>query len=404
MLRRWFAFLAVAASLAVSGCAALKSEFDNRGGFSDYLLDQFWFKADTKKLRVLRSYVLVGSLARLASNRMNKRERTVMAAHVSAAVAAANDAFECAYILQFCSFFDDRMAELDKALLRIAILALDDADNEKLMKVVKARILEKTTAGQTINLVGKWIDASTATINTAAKLSSIASSLLEFSGSYVDQFHKLGALYRDAIELDMLVVLASLGRDCQTSGTPTPATPTTFTQWQAKWDANGQKPTQDQVCKTFDEAMKAYQGGSGSVTTWREYLKGLGQTNYLMRIVPEPIHFVQASDLIFRACEDISDLGGIHMVGALDPTTKPRKFTTSRTDAKLNRIDYKSLQACTGRLIHEEELIQWWNGEWPNAKKDPSLTSTHSEKTRKKLLGSQFQPDVARLRDDAHTR
>jgi hypothetical protein len=54
-------------ALLCSGCAVWDKEINNRGGYLDYLADEHWLKADSKKMRALRAFAIQVSLARIAS-------------------------------------------------------------------------------------------------------------------------------------------------------------------------------------------------------------------------------------------------------------------------------------------------------------------------------------------------
>jgi hypothetical protein len=47
------------AALSSGGCALFDAELHNRGGYLDKLADDYWFKADSKRMRALRALVAV---------------------------------------------------------------------------------------------------------------------------------------------------------------------------------------------------------------------------------------------------------------------------------------------------------------------------------------------------------
>ncbi|MCJ8142366.1 hypothetical protein MKI84_05510 [Ancylobacter sp. A5.8] len=87
-----------ALALTVSGCSYLKQEFNNRGGYLDYVSDKYWMRADTKKMRVLRAYVVQASLVRIGvTSPRGAKDRTIIATRASQANTSYAAAYSCAY-------------------------------------------------------------------------------------------------------------------------------------------------------------------------------------------------------------------------------------------------------------------------------------------------------------------
>src|SRR5258708_34285368 len=78
-----------------SGCALFDAELHNRGGFLDKLADDYWFKADSKRMRALRAFAMQASLARIASvSPKNDSDRTMMVIRIGKATSRAQNVIQ----------------------------------------------------------------------------------------------------------------------------------------------------------------------------------------------------------------------------------------------------------------------------------------------------------------------
>ena len=197
---------AVIIALLCQGCALsfIDSELNNRGGFIDKKLDQHWMVADTKKMRVLRAYILIGSLARMPRDKHYKSERETIVQHISSAIAVASDAYNCAYTRPGeCVYFDERMAELESSVARLAIAVFSKEENESLFKVVVDQFSETFPAVKTVTSLPDFLDAIALTSNgqLIANGGKLLQSIIKFAQTGYIVGRRVGALYRDSIEL-----------------------------------------------------------------------------------------------------------------------------------------------------------------------------------------------------------
>lgn len=281
----------VMGALLCQGCAIYASEFHNRGGFSDHLMDHYWFKADTKELRVLRSYSLIGALLRVSVKNLTKTEREILAKHVDEAARRTEEAFACAYSYEtICPFFDERLAAVDRSLLQIAVIVISNDENEVLFDDVKDKLFETTALGQLTKAASGAIDVVTTTATAAVKLGDVASSLLKIGKTALETGQRFGAVYRDSIELDLLVTISSMRKLCEF------------------YTDGGYGESKLEACSYRDHGRSVYALGSGNIKEWVAYLNNVSAQPHLNRlIIPSSRHFIAVSDLIYRACGEIMD-------------------------------------------------------------------------------------------------
>lgn len=280
-------------SLLLSGCGT----FTNRGGFGDRLEDTFWFKADTKEHRVLRSYVLLASMTRLAT-RSNTTidERQSLAIRIGKAVRLAADAFECAYRPEPCAFFDDRMTALDIMLLQLAAGIFASPEDQGLINQLGNEFFGQTPINDVVNALTGGAKVLSSSASAVSKTTNIISALLTLSSNAFDEGARIGALYRDSIEMDMQVTVSTLAYYCYPpKGEPLPVqNPASV--------GPGDPPIGSPVCPdAFTAANAVYANGSGDLSAWRQYLQGSGLA-YRQLLKPNADHFIEVSEVIWRAC------------------------------------------------------------------------------------------------------
>lgn len=167
----------------VGGCTVIDKELNNRGGYLDYLADD-WFKADSKKMRVVRAVALEVTLARLAiiAPKSNK-DRALLARRIgdasSEGILAANCAFSSG---QPCFYFDSIMVDYVGALYQLALAALPIDDAHKLLNRLEGDIVGTNP----VDLMFALIDLG----REALRYGQVA-----------------GAIYRDTIEMEVQVWL-----------------------------------------------------------------------------------------------------------------------------------------------------------------------------------------------------
>lgn len=304
-------------TLLFSGCSIIDAELHNRGGFSDKKLDNYFIIADTKQMRVLRAYLLIGSIARLSREHYYRSERETIIQHINSAILVANDAFACAYArIGDCVYFDERMAEFEIALLRLAVSVFSKNENESLFEVLSKNLSETSTLFKGLDSIGKIADAAVASSDFAVHAGKVVASLVKIGGGAYTTGRRLGALYRDAIELDMVAVLGSLQTHCHVlhdqlatekkqlnaklSDREFSAISVTSSQFYGKVSAAGNP------CEIYKVGHDLWARGAGDLSKWQNFLTTKAAA-FRTTIIPGDIAFMQASDLIWRACEQITD-------------------------------------------------------------------------------------------------
>ncbi len=179
-----------------SGCALFDAELHNRGGFLDKLADDYWFKADSKRMRALRAFAMQASLARIASvSPKNDSDRTMMAIRIGNATARAQHVIECGFTKNPvtgnpvdgdpCFYFDSLMVDYTTALFDLAMVAFPVEDTKNLLSVVVGGFTGPVGALDTLNgILG------------------LAKEALKYG-------RVIGAIYRDTVELEVQVWISS---------------------------------------------------------------------------------------------------------------------------------------------------------------------------------------------------
>ncbi len=195
-MRKFISIFLIFAGLSTSGCAIFDAEAHNRGGYLDKVIDDHWFKADSKRMRALRAYALQASLARIASiSPKNGQDRDLMARRIGNASARATNVIACGFTINPatgtsidadpCFYFDSLMVDYTTALFDLAMVSFPIEDTQKLLNVVVGGISGPVAALDMLNaLIG------------------LAQEALKYG-------RVVGALYRDTVELEVLVWLNS---------------------------------------------------------------------------------------------------------------------------------------------------------------------------------------------------
>jgi hypothetical protein len=188
-------FVAIAV-LVSSGCAIIEKEMTNRGGYLDYLLDEHWIEADSKGMRALRAFAIQVSLSHIASlSAKNESDRQLLALRLGALTQRFLPIYACAFDKNPlgvrgaendpCFYYDTAMVNYSTGLFDLAMIALPVDDAKRLMNLVTGSFVNP------INLVD-LLDALIAIGKDALKYGRI-----------------VGALYRDTVELEVQVWLAT---------------------------------------------------------------------------------------------------------------------------------------------------------------------------------------------------
>jgi hypothetical protein len=194
---RFLVSILVSAALLLSGgCAVYEKETTNRGGYLDYVLDEHWLKADSKGMRALRAFAIQVSLARIASvSAKNESDRQLLAIRIGALTKRFQPVYACAFNTNPlgvpggqndpCFYYDSAMADYSTGLFDLAMVALPIDDAQRLVTVV---------TGSFVNPVN---------------LADLLGALLQVGKDALKYGRVVGALYRDTVELEVQLWLAT---------------------------------------------------------------------------------------------------------------------------------------------------------------------------------------------------
>ena len=280
-----------------------------------------------KAIACFVSYLLIGVL--LAAARQgghNETDRNAIVTDAKSALAAAFEAYACLYndaavfkqwetkrdadskigtvdAMMFqspaiCQFFDEKMARLDYALFRLALSSLfNEKSNSQL-----ANIRDK--------LVGEIpvISASAKSAIFAARAlnqtTAIVDDLLSLSFSSAGPVLTLLPLYRDALELNMWVIVDNLTRACEASYRDNIALDDTQLGFSIAASFKAPK-TLAMDCATRDLAYHLLSLGNGDLRQWRQFVRDMATAG--IGIDAYAPHFILVSQLIWRSCVNLID-------------------------------------------------------------------------------------------------
>jgi hypothetical protein len=179
-----------------SGCAIYEREVSNRGGYLDAVLDDHWMKADSKGMRALRAFAIQVSLARIASvSAKNDSDRQLLAIRIGALTKRFLPIYACAFDKNPlgvsgaendpCFYYDSAMVDYSTGLFDLAMIALPLEDAKKLLA---------TATGAAINPIN---------------IIDLLNSLLQIGKDALKYGRVVGALYRDTVELEVQLWLAT---------------------------------------------------------------------------------------------------------------------------------------------------------------------------------------------------
>lgn len=383
-MRMFRAMLALAcaclSAVSLQGCVALlDAELNNRGGWIDQKLDDRWMIADTKQMRTLRAYVLIGSAIRMARPKYDS-ERKLIVAHANAAVAVASDAFYCAYAQPGrCIYFDERMVEAEMAVLRLIVAAMSTKDDQDLFTELGKQVGETFPILKSLDALTKAVDTAAAVADTTQATAKLLQNLITAGQLTYVTGRRMGALYRDSIELQMMAVISSLDAMCavRTNTTVDYTSPVSVSKTSGAYDERfshkglsaserwstdnfyGAPSELPDTCAAWREGVDTWHRGAGDLSAWKTYLSGPAAL-YRSYIIPNTNTFVQASDLVWRACEHLtSDIdersecigrtknteeSGVIQC-AVDWERNPREALKTVTGAGLNDASLKRMRA-----------------------------------------------------------
>lgn len=282
---------------ALTGCA----EFNRRGGFVAQVEDTVLFHARTKSHRLLRSYVLMAGLVAVARNvGMGEAEKSSISGRLKGALAVAQEAYDCLYPdrarIQWhvakalpetvsavrptpCIFFDERMARLDYAIYKLAADVMIDPDSQALFADVRDRMIGNVPVfGSAVRTATKALEATEEATGVLHETASLANSLIRLSFRSSRRYIYLAPIYRDALELDMRLVIDGLRESCPTSGNP------------------------DECQKMVDSGRLTLNDGDSDLREWRKFLGSANSNNFAVMVEAYPQHFAYVSRWLFYSC------------------------------------------------------------------------------------------------------
>lgn len=195
-MKRFVSIVLVFVCLLNSGCAVFDAELHNRGGYLDKVLDDHWFKADSKRMRALRAFALQASLARIASvSPKNGPDRDLIAIRIGDATARVENVIACGFgvnpvtkvsaSIDPCFYFDSLMVDYTTSLFDLAMVSFPIEDTQKLL-----------------NIVVGGITGPVAALDVLSALVGLAQEALKYG-------RVIGGIYRDTVELEVQAWLSS---------------------------------------------------------------------------------------------------------------------------------------------------------------------------------------------------
>ncbi|WP_441276438.1 hypothetical protein AB7783_00015 [Tardiphaga sp. 172_B4_N1_3] len=308
---RMTALVLVASML--TGCA----EFNRRGGVVAQAEDVVLFTAQTKSHRLFRSYMLIGVL--MAAARQGSHNRTDINAiegNLKAALAVAFESYQCLYpdakgapaapnwmdkvtkeevgtvnaidfvAPRICQFFDEKMARLDYALYRLALSSLFNESANSQLSTIRDKLIGE------VPVISASAKAAIFGVKAINQATTIVDDLLNLSFASLGPVVTLLPLYRDALEMNMWVIVDTLTRACWEDRSSQPT---------ILLLADGStKPAYTLDCQTKAYATYILSNGNGNIGNWRDFV---WQMNYSATSIEafQP-HFALVSRHIWRSC------------------------------------------------------------------------------------------------------
>jgi hypothetical protein len=305
---RWVAV--ICATLVVLGCA----EFRKRGGLVGSIEDKILFAANAKSHRVLRSYVIVGALTAIASNRgIPTADKSSFGGRMDTTLDVVNEAFVCAYqSSNGCIFFDEKMSRLDYSIYKLALTVLFDAETTQLVAQLSDKLIgEIPIVGPSLKTTAATAQAVGHAATAVNQTTQVVDSLVQLGKFGISTGAQLLPLYRDAVEMDMVVVLDYLTRQCSSeihdrNGSVSQAMtrPGLARFLEGKNASSYDLPNYDTQCADFARGYQIYFEGNGDLGQWSDFTKEMN-IKYLFALTPSADHFIEVSRLIAASCTAI---------------------------------------------------------------------------------------------------
>jgi hypothetical protein len=253
-------------ALLSSGCTVWQQETTNRGGYVDYVLDQHWIKADSKRMRALRAFAIQVSLARIASiSAKNDSDRQLLAIRLGALTKQFQPVYACAIKrdptnvpgseMDPCFYYDSAMVQYSTGLFDLAMAALPIDD---------AKSLANAVVGSSLS---------------AINFPDLLNALVVVGRDALTYGRVVGALYRDTIELEVQLYLATPAID--------------------------DRPPPYRITETDVAGLRAvYAQGNDDMPGWLAQLAALREKG--LEPLPDPRFFVELGGLMKYICDLIT--------------------------------------------------------------------------------------------------
>lgn len=347
---RWVAVISVA--LAVLGCA----EFRKRGGLVAAVEDKVLFAANAKSHRVLRSYVIVGALVAIASNRgIPTADKSAFGGRMDTTLDIVNEAFVCAYqSSNGCIFFDEKMSRLDHTIYKLALTVLFDAETTQLVAQLSDKLIgEIPVVGPSLKTAAATAQAVGHAATAVNQTTQVVDSLVQLGKFGISTGAGLLPLYRDAVEMDMVVVLDYLTRQCSSEIHRRDAQVSEhLTRPQLAGYLDGKRassfdlPDYDTQCADFFRGYYIYFEGNGDLGKWSDFTKEMN-ARYLHALTPSADHFIEVSRLISASCTAI-----------LSAATKPAatNANTGKQESSILGTSTTGPTQCVPKILFRDQV------------------------------------------------
>jgi hypothetical protein len=287
------AFLLLFVGLIESGCTIWDKETTNRGGYLDYVLDQHWIQADSKRMRALRAFAIEVSLARIASvSNKNQSDRNVLATRIGSTTTQFLPVYGCAMrdlpTAQAgtekgpCFYYDSAMVDYTTGLFDLAMAALPIADAKNLVNAIPTSAVSPIA----------WAD--------------LLNALLVIGRDAISLGRVAGGIYRDTIELEVQLWLA------------TPA-------------IDKRPPPYNVTAAQVEPLREIYERGNDDMPAWIAQIAALRSQG--LEPYPDPAFFDKLNDLLNYVCDLITK----------DPKVNPTCKTNNLAQALTNQTSVSQL-------------------------------------------------------------
>ena len=227
----------------------------------DVVLDEHWMKADSKRMRALRAFAMQVSLARMASvSAKNDNDRQLLATRIGQLTDRFGNIYRCAFNDNplspgdTCFYYDSAMVEYSTGLFDLAMVALPIDDAKRLLTSV---------TGSAVNPIN---------------ILDLLNSLLTIGKDAIKYGRVAGALYRDTVELEVQVWLATPDIDARPSFRVTEA--------------------------AVSSLRDVYLRGNDNMSAWVAEMGALRAQG--LEPLPQPKFFAQLNGLMFYICKLIT--------------------------------------------------------------------------------------------------